>query len=74
MSERLIFTISENLRNPEYPKRHIVKIRKSGRQLSLFPYFSVSSNKWCGRMGSFFMVGFLHSRKTPSLIWITKEE
>ena len=37
MSERLIFTISENIKNPEHPKRHIVKIRKSGRQLSLFP-------------------------------------
>lgn len=69
-----MLTISENLRKPAYPKRQIVIILKSVRQLFSLPYFSARRNKWKGEIGSFFVTGFLHSLNTPSLTCVTKEE
>ena len=67
MCDLLMFTISENLRNPAKPNKHKVKSLISDRQLDDLPYFSVNNRRCSGNKGSFFWTGLLVSRIAPSL-------
>ena len=70
--KHLILAISENLRKPANPKRHMVTVRKSYKVQFSFVKLWTSNNKCWGEIGSFLVTGFEVSRTAPSLTCFTR--